>query len=66
MDWSGTTGNQTPMIFHQAAGLWVLATAVGRRLYGEALWGVKIYANLYLMLVAGTTFYRKSTAYKLA
>jgi hypothetical protein len=66
MDWSGTTGNQTPMIFHQAAGLWLLATAVGRRLYGEAPWGVKIYPNLYLMLVAGTTFYRKSTAYKLA
>ncbi len=66
MDWSGTTGNQTPMLFHQAAGLWLLATAVGRRLYGEAPWGVKIYPNLYLMLVAGTTFYRKSTAYKLA
>ncbi len=66
MDWSGTTGNQTPMIFHQAAGLWLLATAVGRRLYGEAPWGVKIYPNLYLMLVAGTRFYRKSTAYKLA
>ena len=66
MDWAGTTGNQTPMIFHQAAGLWLLATAVGRRLYGEAPWGVKVYPNLYLMLVAGTTFYRKSTAYKLA
>ncbi len=66
MDWAGTTGNQTPMIFHQAAGLWLLATAVGRRLYGEAPWGVKIYPNLYLMLVSGTTFYRKSTAYKLA
>ena len=66
MEWAGTTGNQTPMIFHQAAGLWLLATAVGRRLYGEAPWGVKIYPNLYLMLVAGTTFYRKSTAYKLA
>lgn len=66
MDWSGTTGNQTPMIFHQAAGLWLLATTVGRRLYGEAPWGIRIYPNLYLMLVAGTTFYRKSTAYKLA
>jgi hypothetical protein len=66
MDWAGKTGNQTPMIFHQAAGLWLLSTAIGRRLYGEAPWGVKIYPNLYLMLVAGTTFYRKSTAYKLA
>ena len=66
MDWAGTTGNQTPMIFHQAAGLWLLSTAIGRRLYGEAPWGVKLYPNLYLMLIAGTTFYRKSTAYKLA
>ena len=66
MAWAGATGNQTPLIFHQAAGLWLLATAVGRRLYGESPWGVRIYPNLYLMLVAGTTFYRKSTAYKLA
>lgn len=65
MTWAGATGNQTPLIFHQAAGLWLLATAIGRRLYGEAPWGVRIYPNLYLMLVAGTTFYRKSTAYKL-
>jgi predicted transcriptional regulator len=66
VDWSGTTGNQTPLAFHEAAGLWLLATAVGRRLYGESPWGVRIYPNLYMMLVAGTTFYRKSTAYKLA
>jgi predicted transcriptional regulator len=66
MTWAGATGNQTPLIFHQAAGLWLLATAVGRRLYGEAPWGIRVYPNLYLMLVAGTTFYRKSTAYKLA
>jgi len=66
VNWSGATGNQTPLVFHEAAGLWLLATAVGRRLYGESPWGVKIYPNLYMMLVAGTTFYRKSTAYKLA
>jgi len=66
VDWSGATGNQTPLVFHEAAGLWLLATAVGRRLYGESPWGVRIYPNLYMMLVAGTTFYRKSTAYKLA
>jgi hypothetical protein len=66
MTWAGATGNQTPLIFHQAAGLWLLATAVGRRLFGESPWGVRIYPNRYLVLVAGTTFYRKSTAYKLA
>ena len=66
LDWAGTTGNQTPMSFHLAAGLWLLSVAVGRRLYGEAPWGIKIYPNLYLMLIASTTYYRKSTAYKLA
>lgn len=25
MDWAGTTGNQTPMTFHQAAGLWLIS-----------------------------------------
>ncbi len=66
LDWAGRTGNQTPMDFHLAAGLWLLSVAVGRRLFGEAPWGIKIYANLYLMLIADTTYYRKSTAYKLA
>ena len=66
LDWAGTTGNQTPMIFHQAAGLWLLSVAIGRRLYGEAPWGVRLYPNMYAMLIAGTTFYRKSTAFKLA
>ncbi len=65
LNWAGTTGNQTPLIFHQAAGLWLLSTAIGKRLYGEAPWGVRLYPNLYLMLVADTTFYRKPTAYKL-
>ncbi len=66
LDWAGTTGNQTPMIFHQAAGLWLLSVAIGRRLYGEAPWGVRLYPNMYAMLIASTTFYRKSTAFKLA
>ncbi len=66
VDWAGATGNQTPLSFHLAAGLWLLATAVGRRLYAEAPWGISIFPNLYLMLIADTTYYRKSTAYKLA
>ncbi len=66
VEWAGATGNQTPLSFHLAAGLWLLSVAVGRRLYGSAPWGVKIFPNLYLMLIAATTYYRKSTAYKLA
>ncbi len=64
--WAGRTGNQTPMSFHLAAGLWLLSIAIGRRLYGAAPWGINLYPNLYIMLVASTTYYRKSTAYKLA
>lgn len=66
VQWASAAGNQTPVIFHQAAGLWLLSLAIGRRLFGEAPWGSKIFPNLYLMFVAGTTYYRKSTAYKLA
>ncbi len=66
IEWAAAAGNQTPVLFHQAAGLWLLSLAIGRRLYGEAPWGSKIFPNLYLMLIAGTTYYRKSTAYKLA
>jgi hypothetical protein len=66
LDWAGKTGNQTPMSFHLAAGLWLLSIAIGRRLYGAAPWGINLYPNLYIMLVASTTYYRKSTAYKLA
>ena len=66
LEWAGAAGNQTPMSFHLASGLWLLSVAIGRRLYGAAPWGVNLYPNLYLMLIASTTYYRKSTAYKLA
>jgi len=64
--WASRIGNQTPVIFHQAAGIWLLAVAIARRLYVTAPWGVKIWPNLYMMFVADTTFYRKTTAFKLA
>lgn len=66
LDWAGTTGNETPMNFHLGAGLWLLSIAIGRRLYAQAPWGIKIFPNLYLMMIGDTTFFRKSTAYKLA
>lgn len=64
--WAGGTGNQTPLNFHLGAGLWLLSAAIGRRLYARAPWGINIHPNLYLMFVAETTYYRKSTAYQLA
>ena len=64
--WASRIGNQTPVLFHQAAGIWLLAVAIARRIYVTAPWGVKLCPNLYMMLVADTTFYRKTTAFKLA
>lgn len=64
--WASRIGNQTPVMFHQAAGIWLLAVAIARRLYVTAPWGVKLWPNLYMMFVADTTFYRKTTAFKLA
>jgi hypothetical protein len=66
LEWAGAAGNQTPMSFHLASGLWLLSVAIGRRLYGAAPWGINLYPNLYVMMIASTTYYRKSTAYKLA
>jgi hypothetical protein len=53
-------------MFHKASGIWLLAVAIARRLMVEAPWGIRLYPNLYMMFVADTTFYRKTTAFKLA
>ena len=41
------------------------AVALARRVYADAPWGIRLYPNLYMMFIADTTFYRKTTAYKL-
>jgi hypothetical protein len=63
--WASRVGNQTPEIFHLGMGIWMAAIAIARRLHVDARWGVRIYPNLYMMFIADTTFYRKTTAYKL-
>jgi len=63
--WASRVGNQTPEIFHLGMGIWMAAVAIARRLYVDARWGVRIFPNLYMMFIADTTFYRKTTAYKL-
>lgn len=60
--WAGTLANQTPLDFHEAVGLFLASLAIARRLYIRAPWGQDIYPNLYLMLVAESTYYRKTTA----
>ena len=65
VDWASRVGNQTPEIFHLGTGIWMAAVAIARRLHVDARWGIRIYPNLYMMFIADTTFYRKTTAYKL-
>jgi hypothetical protein len=63
--WSSRVGNQTPVMFHLGMGIWMASVAIARRVCAEARWGAKLYPNLYMMFIADTTFYRKTTAYKL-
>jgi len=50
----------TPALFHQSYGLSLLATAVARRVYIRASDDL-IYPNLYMLLVAPSTLYAKTT-----
>ena len=50
----------TPALFHQSYGLAMLATAIARRVFVRAGDDV-IYPNLYMLLVAPSTLYAKTT-----
>ena len=65
VNWASQVGNQTPETFHLGMGIWMAAVAITRRVYTDARWGTRIHPNLYMMFIADTTFYRKTTAYKL-
>ncbi len=65
-EWAGRAANETPLAFHQGAGLWLAALAIGRRLYIHTPWGQRVFPNLYVMLVAVSTYYRKSAGLSLA
>ena len=64
--WAGAAANETPMAFHLGAGLYLAAIAVGRRLYIQTPWRQQVFPNLYLMVVAVSTYYRKSAGLSLA
>lgn len=56
---------RTPEIVHEAAGLWLAAAAVARRLH-VAPRHDDIWPNLYLLAVAPTTLYAKTTGLNVA
>ena len=62
----GAPPTKRPLAFHQGAGLWLAALAIGRRLYIHTPWGQRVFPNLYVMLVAVSTYYRKSAGLSLA
>lgn len=66
MAWASTAANETPLRFHEGAGLWLGALAIGRRLYVHTPWRQRVFPNLYIMLVAVSTYYRKSAGLNLA
>lgn len=64
--WAGGVANQTPLNFHLAAGLWLMSLVIGRRCHLYVPWGGKTYPHLYIMSIAPSTYYRKSTGMKIA
>ncbi len=64
--WAGASANETPLLFHEGAALYLAATAIGRRLYINTPWRQPVYPNLYVMIVAVSTYYRKSAGLSLA
>lgn len=66
VEWASRAANETPLVFHEGAGLWLAALAIGRRLCIHTPWGQDVYPNLFVMLVAVSTYYRKSAGLSLA
>ena len=61
VSWAQKAAPASPEIFHEAMGLWLLASVSTRRIALQ--WGGRnVYGNLYVMIVAKTSLYRKSTA----
>ena len=59
--WISNRATMTDPLFLESGGFWVLSLAVARRAVLSLNFG-DIHPNLYVMWVAGTTYWRKSTA----
>jgi hypothetical protein len=65
VNWASGAANETPLLFHEGVALYLAAVAVGRRLFIATPWRQQVYPNLYLMLVAISTYFRKSAGLSL-
>lgn len=60
IEYAEAVSPMTPRVFHESGGLWLLSTAVARRLVLPMAHGA-VYPNLYIIWLAATTLYRKTT-----
>jgi hypothetical protein len=60
-----TISPMTPRLFHESAALWLGAVAIARRLVISTLFG-PLFPNLFILWLAPTTLFRKSTALDVA
>ena len=58
--YASDVSERTPELMHQAAGLWLASVAVARRLHIAMPHG-NVYPNLYMLAVAKTTLFSKTT-----
>jgi len=55
----------TPRLFHESAALWLASVAIARRIVLKMPYG-DVYPNLFILWIALTTLYRKTTALDVA
>ncbi len=61
VDHASKVSPMTPRLFHESAGLHLASTAIARRLKVPMGYG-DVYPNLYVVWIAGTTLWHKTTA----
>lgn len=64
-DYAAKVSPMTPRPFHESAALWLISTAIARRLCVPMPFAT-IYPNIWVLWLAPTTLYRKSTAMDIA
>jgi hypothetical protein len=65
VEYASNISPMTPALFHESAGLWLASIVIARRLRVPMAFG-DIYPNLFIVWVAPTTLFRKTTALSIA
>jgi len=65
IEYANAISPMTPKLFHESAALWLLSVAVARRVVLKMDFA-DVYPNLYILWVAPSTLYKKSTSLEIA